>query len=321
MQLNTVGFIGLGNMGSALAQHAIKSNFQVVGYNRTAQKTDQLKQTGFTPTYSLNDFITALKPPRLIWLMLSVGLPIDTILFGPNQLNKAKKTSGQSPENLLKLLTAGDIVIDGANSHYQHTQDRAIKLKQQGIHYLDCGTSGGIAGAKLGASLMIGGDSKAYKLAEPLFKTLAAPNGYGYFGASGSGHFVKMVHNGIEYDMMQAIAEVCAILNTSPLKPDLALATKVWDNGSIIKSNLVKWLNQALTNDANLSKTQATIGSLGTGKWTVETALSLGVPAPVIASAVFARYQTRPEADFGKKIVQALREHFGGHNSQERDAT
>lgn len=298
-----IGFIGLGNMGSALVKNALNHNIEVVGYNRSSEKTNSIKQQNFTPTFSLQELVENLPQPKIIWLMLSVGEPINNTI-----------------KELTPLLSSGDIIIDGANSHYQDSKARANKLAETGIHFLDCGTSGGVEGALNGASIMVGGNKQAFEVVEPLFKAISAENGYGYFGESGAGHFVKMVHNGIEYGMMQAIAEGSAILEASEYKPDLAKATQVWSNGSIIQSNLIKWLHQITTKDHNLSNTDSTIGSLGTGKWTVQAALDLGIPAHVISAAVFARYESRPESKFGKKVVQALREHFGMHNINERDA-
>jgi 6-phosphogluconate dehydrogenase len=305
-----VGFIGLGHMGSALVERTLEKGLKISGYNRSPEKTNHLKdKPGFTASYSLEELVDSLPERKIIWMMISVGEPIDKVLFGHDH-----------QKGLADLLSKGDIVIDGANSYYKDDTRRGEKLAEKGIHYLDCGTSGGVEGARSGASLMLGGQKEAFDQAEPLFQALAAKNGYGYFGTSGAGHYVKMVHNGIEYGMMQAIAEGAAILQASEYKPDLTLATQVWSNGSIIKSSLIKWLNEIYRKDGNLESYEATIGSLGTGKWTAQEAMDLGIPAHVITAAVYARYESRPEAAYGKKVVQALREHFGMHSTQERDA-
>ena len=304
-----IGLIGLGNMGRAIAEHAVEEGIEVVVYNRTTSKAEEFVKKNpnaqFTPT--LEELVSKLKIPRILWLMVSAGKPVQDILFGNN-----------SPV-LSELLEKGDIIINAVNSHYKDSQRDAEKLAKKGIHYLDVGTSGGIEGARTGACFMIGGPEEAYIKIRSLFKALSYEHkGYAYFGPSGSGHLVKMVHNGIEYAMMQSIAEGVNILDKHPLKPDLVKATEVWNQGSIIQSNLVGWLNKALSSNPNLKDTPAEIGSLGTGDWTVKEAMELGVPVPNIANAVFNRYQSRDKESIAYKVVQALRSQFGGHTSTER---
>jgi len=299
-----MAIIGLGNMGYALAQHAVEEGIELVVYNRTFRKTEEFVKSnpGALAAKTLQDLINKLESPRILWLMVSAGAPLKNVL-----------------SELTPLLTKGDIIINAVNSHYKQSQKDAKELAKLGIHYLDVGTSGGIEGAKTGACFMVGGSKQTYKTVEPILKALSYEHkGYAYFGPSGSGHLVKMVHNGIEYAMMQSIAEGVNILDKHPLKPDLVKATKVWNQGSIIQSNLVGWLNKALSSNPNLKDTPAEIGSLGTGDWTVKEAMELGVPVPNIANAVFARYQSRDPNSLAYKIVQALRNQFGGHSSLER---
>ncbi|MDP3982610.1 MAG: decarboxylating 6-phosphogluconate dehydrogenase [bacterium] len=298
------GLIGLGNMGRALGEHALEEGIEVVAYNRTTSKAEDFVRSnpGVVTAKTLQDLVNNLESPRILWLMVSAGQPLKAII-----------------SELTPLLSKGDIVVNAVNSHYKDSQQDSEKLAKMGIHYLDVGTSGGLEGARSGACFMIGGPEEAFKAVEPLIKALAYEHkGYAYFGPSGSGHLVKMVHNGIEYAMMQSIAEGVNILDKHPLKPDLVKATEVWNQGSIIQSNLVGWLNKALSSDPDLKDTPAEVGSLGTGDWTVQEAMELGVPVPNIANAVFNRYQSRDKESIAYRIVQALRSQFGGHTSTER---
>ena len=313
------GLIGLGNMGRAIAEHAVEEGIEVVAYNRTTSKAEDFVRSnpGAVTAKTLQDLVNNLESPRILWLMVSAGKPVQDILFGSSETKPGFK-SKKSPA-LSELLEKGDIVVNAVNSHYKDSQQDSEKLAKMGIHYLDVGTSGGLEGARTGACFMIGGPEEAYIKIRSLFKALSYEHkGYAYFGPSGSGHLVKMVHNGIEYAMMQSIAEGVNMLDKHPLKPDLVKATKVWNQGSIIQSNLVGWLNKALSSDPDLKDTPAEVGSLGTGDWTVKEAMELGVPVPNIANAVFNRYQSRDKESIAYRIVQALRSQFGGHTPFER---
>lgn len=294
-------------MGLNLALNLQDDGHEVVGWNRSTEKREQAREQGLHTVDEITEGLAALadEERRVIWLMISAGTGIDDFLFGE--------------EGISQLLREGDIVIDGANSFYRHSQDRAAMLQDQGVSLLDCGISGGIEGARYGASIMAGGDKAAFDYVAPLLEAAAADNGYGYFGESGAGHFVKMVHNGIEYGMMQAIAEGMNIISHSEFDEiDHKKLTEVWNNGSIIESNLLGFLNSALQKDNSLGHVEPVIGSLGTGRWTVEAALQMGVSVPTIASAVFARYDSRGESSYAHRVVQALRAEFGGHSSTER---
>lgn len=303
----TIGLYGLGNMGLNLALRLQEQGHTVIASNRSPQKRQQATTAGMTNVVgSLAEVVEQLQAEDrvVIWLMVSAGSAVDSVLF--------------DQDGLADLLPENSIVIDGANSHFRDTKRRAKLLADNGISYLDCGVSGGIDGARTGACLMIGGDKSTYEYCAEIFSAAAQPEGYGYFGNSGAGHFVKMVHNGIEYGMMQAIAEGLNLIHHSDYQVDLTELTKVWNHGSIIESNLVGFIQDAFNQDQDLANTDPEIGSLGTGRWTVEQALEMGVPLPAITSAVYARYQSRDPKSFIFKVVQAMRAQFGGHTSTER---
>lgn len=302
-----VGYLGLGHMGLNMALNIQEHDIAVVGWNRSPEKREEAKQLGLQNVVNtIQEVISALhdEPRKVIFLMVAAGPAVDHVIFDEG--------------NLQDLLSSGDIIIDGANSFYKDTKRRAAKLKEKGVILLDAGVSGGVEKARTGASVMIGGERESFEYAEKLFAAIAMENGYGYFGESGAGHYVKMVHNGIEYGMMQAIAEGMNIIEASEYKPDFLKLTEVWNHGSIIQSNLIGFLHQALQKDESLQSTDPVIGSLGTGKWTVEEGLRLGVPAPAISAAVFARYTSREPDSFLFKAVQAMRAEFGAHTSEER---
>jgi 6-phosphogluconate dehydrogenase len=215
--------------------------------------------------------------------------------------------------NLKFHLAPDDIVIDGGNSHFKDTLTRARELEKLGIHYLDCGTSGGVSGALHGVCTMIGGKRDVFDYCETIFKSISVPNGYLYCGKSGSGHFAKMVHNGIEYGMMQAIAEGVEVLHRHDPEIDLAAVTRVWNHGSVVRGWLMELTQRALEKDKNLESIKGVMHSSGEGKWTVETALEMGVPTPVITMSLLMRYRSQQEDTFSGKIVAALRNEFGGH--------
>ncbi len=223
-------------------------------------------------------------------------------------------------ENLLPHLTVNDIIIDGGNSHYKQTISRSQELEKRGIHLLDCGTSGGVNGALNGVCTMVGGKKEIAVQCENIFKSISVPDGYLYCGKSGSGHFVKMIHNGIEYGMMQSIAEGLEILHRFDEQVDLAAVTKLWNHGSVVRSWLMELAHNALVKDQNLKSIKGTMHSSGEGKWTVETALEMGVPAPVITMSLLMRYRSQTADTFTGKVVAALRNEFGGHAVEKKDS-
>ncbi len=303
-----VAFFGLGHMGLNMALNIQEQGIEVVGWNRSEPKRVEARAQGLEVADSINEATQRLdgEQRKVVFLMIAAGPAVDSVIFEDGQL--------------FNLLNEGDIIIDGANSYFEDTKRRAELLSEKGIIFMDAGVSGGVEKARTGASVMVGGDRGGFDYLEKLFAAIAMENGYGYFGPSGAGHYVKMVHNGIEYAMMQAIAEGMNIIKTSEYgkEVDMLKLTDVWNHGSIIESNLVKFLHQALSKDALLGTTEPVIGSLGTGRWTVEQALKQGVPANAISAAVFARYSSRDLDSYLFKAVQAMRAEFGAHTSEER---
>jgi len=298
---NRLGIIGLGKMGGNIARRLMRKQWQVHGYNRDIKTTKQLVKEGLHSAKDIPELIAQLEVPRLIWLMIPAGQPVEDALFGKN--------------GLADLLDKGDIIIDGGNSFYEDTIQRAEKLKKKGIHYIDAGVSGGPAGALNGSSIMIGGDKKIFSQLEYLFYDLAVDNGYGYMGPSGSGHFVKMVHNGIEYGMMQAIAEGFTVLKNYPDKLDMDEITRVYNHGSVIQSNLIGWLQSGYEEYGdNLTKVSGSVAHTGEGEWTVKTAQKLGVNVPVIKEAFKFRVKSAKQPSYTGKILSTLRHQFGGHS-------
>ncbi len=291
-----IGLIGLGKMGFNLALNMAEKGHRVVAYNRSPEKTKKAEAQGITGAYTLPELAAKLAPPRVVWLMLPAGAPVDEILTA-----------------LVPFLAAQDTVIDGGNSHYHDSLRRAQELQAKGINFVDAGTSGGTAGARHGACLMIGADDEIFAHLEPLFKEISVPGGYLHTGPPGSGHFVKMIHNGIEYGMLQAIGEGLEILARGPFALNLTEIARVWSHGSVIRGWLMELTARALAKDPHLEKIKGIVHSSGEGLWAVETALALGVPAPVTAAALFMRYRSEQEDSFAGKVVAALRHEFGGH--------
>jgi glucose-6-phosphate 1-dehydrogenase len=298
-----VGVAGLGKMGAGVALNLIDDGWEVVGWNRTAQVAHDLAAEGVVPADSLEDLVSALRPPRVVWLMVPAGAPVDSVLFGDGQAR-----------GLADLLGPGDVVIDGGNSRYTDDERRAARLAERGIGFLDCGTSGGPAGARDGACLMVGGDRDTFERIEPLFADIAVHDGYRFFDGTGSGHFVKMVHNGIEYGMMQAIAEGFAVMHDSPRDLDLAAVADVYQHASVIESRLVGWLKAAYERFGDdLEPVSGVPGHTGEGAWTIEAAREAGIPVPVIEAALRFRVDAEKSPSYTGQVVQALRNEFGGH--------
>jgi len=259
-----------------------------------------MAKENLVPVYSYEEMIKKLPSPRIVWLMLPNGKPIDDALFGKN--------------GITKYLDKGDIVIDGGNSYFKDTVKRAVKLKKLGIKFMDAGVSGGPSGARNGACIMIGGDKKLFKYLEPLFQDMSQVNGYQFFSGAGAGHFVKMVHNGIEYGMMQAIGEGFNVLKRSNYKLDLHRIADVYNEGSVIESRLVGWLHDAFhIYGTDLKKISGKVSHSGEGEWTVKTAKEMKLKTKVIEESLKFRKQSQKNPDFTGQVVSALRGQFGQH--------
>ncbi len=290
------GVIGLGKMGFNMAQHLLECGHELVVFDLSEEAMAALAENGAVAASSLEELAGMLESPRLIWLMIPAGAPVDSTI-----------------DRLAPLLERGDILVDGGNSQYKDSEKRAALLENQGIHFLDAGTSGGLEGARHGACIMVGGNKSAYDLIEPLLSDLCVENGYGYMGRSGSGHFAKMVHNGIEYGMMQAIGEGFNLLDASGYDFDPEEVSRVWAHGSVIRGWLMDLMVQALQKDPKLGYLKGAIADSGEGRWTVEAALEHEVSIPVIAASLFNRYRSRSEENLSDRVVAALRHEFGGH--------
>jgi 6-phosphogluconate dehydrogenase len=296
-----LGFVGLGKMGGNMVERLLKAGHEIVAYNRSADKIREAEVKGATGASSLKDLADKLSSPKIVWLMVPSGSPVD-----------------ENINELMKYLEKGDIIIDGGNSFWRETQQRAEKIQAAGFRYIDCGTSGGIWGLKNGYCLMYGGDKETCSYLEPVFKTLAPENGYLYCGTNGAGHFVKMVHNGIEYGMMQSLAEGFEIMEKSPFDVDLTAVSKVWQHGSVVRSWLLELISLALEEDPGLTQIKDFVQDSGEGRWTVQAAIDFDVPAPVITTSLYNRFQSRQEESFAMKVVAALRHQFGGHDVKEK---
>ncbi len=294
------GVVGLGKMGAGLARNLLDHGWEVVGYNRSAEKLAELEPHGLVAADSLASLAAALEPPRVVWLMVPAGRPVEAMLFGEG--------------GLAEVLEPGDVVIDGGNSYYRDAADRAGRLAARGIRFMDCGTSGGPAGARHGACLMIGGREEDFAGLEHLFADVALPGGYRFFEGHGAGHFVKMVHNGIEYGMMQAIAEGFQIMREGEFDLDLAKVTDVYQHGSVIESRLVGWLGEAFDLfGEDLAGVSGVVGHTGEGAWTVQTAEELGLEARVIRGALEFRKDSERDPSYAGRLLSAMRNRFGGH--------
>ncbi|OAT72018.1 phosphogluconate dehydrogenase (NAD(+)-dependent, decarboxylating) [Parageobacillus thermoglucosidasius] len=290
-----VGLIGLGKMGFNLGKNLIDHKHEVVAFDVNANAVEEIKKYGAKGVSSLKELVLSLENPRILWMMVPHTV-VDSVIG-----------------EITPFLSKGDIVIDGGNSHYKESIRRYNELKEMGIHFMDAGTSGGVEGARNGACYMVGGDPEAWNIVEPLFRDTAVENGYLYTGKAGSGHFLKMVHNGIEYGMMAAIGEGFEILEKSEFDYDYEKVARVWNHGSVIRSWLMELTERAFSKDAKLEEIKGIMHSSGEGKWTVETALDLQTAAPVIAMALLMRYRSLESDTFTGKVVAALRNEFGGH--------
>lgn len=291
-----IGFIGLGKMGGSMVERLLHNGHEIVVYNLTKPEIEEAVIKGAIGADSVEDLVSRLPERKAVWLMVPAGSPVDSNI-----------------EILSKLLKPNDIIIDGGNSNWKLTQTRGKKLAEIGLHYVDCGTSGGVWGLKNGYSLMTGGNKEAVEFLYPIFKSLAPPGGYTYCGESGAGHFVKMVHNGIEYGMMQAMAEGFEIIEKSPFNIDVTAVASGWQYGSVVRSWLLELAVLALKQDPGLENIKGYVEDSGEGKWTVEAAIELNVPAHVISSSLYSRFESRQNDSFAMKLLAALRNQFGGH--------
>ena len=295
-----LGMIGLGRMGGNMTQRLLGGGHHIVAYDPNEQARSSVVNAGAIEATSIEELVSHLSPPRAVWVMVPSGDVTD-------------ETIG----TLSAELSVGDTIVDGGNSNYKDTIRRAADVGDRGITMLDVGTSGGVWGLTEGYSLMIGGDAEAYSRLEPIFQTLApgASIGYGHVGPSGAGHFVKMVHNGIEYGMMQAFAEGFELMEAKhDLELDLAQIAHIWRYGSVVRSWLLDLTAAALDEDGNLEGIQAYVEDSGEGRWTVEESIDLAVPIPVIVASLQARFRSRQDSPFGAKLLAAMRNQFGGHS-------
>ncbi|MFU7516996.1 phosphogluconate dehydrogenase (NAD(+)-dependent, decarboxylating) [Clostridium sp. HCS.1] len=297
-----IAVIGLGKMGLNIARNLKSHNYDVVGFDLSDQAKENAEKAGVETFDNLDQMITSFSEKRVIWSMLPAGEITESVL------NK-----------LLDLLSPNDIVIEGGNSNYKDSVRRAKTFEEKEIFYFDCGTSGGISGARGGACTMIGGDPEVFKYIEPIFKDISVEKGYLYTGKSGSGHFLKMIHNGIEYGMMQAIGEGFQIVQESEFDYDLADVARVWNNGSVIRGWLMELAESQFKGSPNLEDYRGVVAASGEAKWTIETALDMGIAVPTIALSLFMRNLSQEDDSFSAKVVSALRNGFGGHAVVKKD--
>jgi 6-phosphogluconate dehydrogenase len=294
-----LGMIGLGRMGGNMVRRLLNGGHRVVAYDLSEDAVRASEAMGAVAAASLEDLVEKLAPPRSLWVMVPAGGPTEDTI-----------------DSLIPLLSAGDTILDGGNSNYKDTIRRGEKLRHHSLHFVDVGTSGGVWGLTEGYSLMIGGDEEAFKRLEPIFKTLAPgpDKGYGHVGPTGAGHFVKMVHNGIEYGLMQAYAEGFELMQAKEeFGLDLPQIAQVWRYGSVVRSWLLDLTAAALEEDPNLESLQSYVDDSGEGRWTVEESVELAVPLPVITLSLQARFRSRQDQPFGGKLLAAMRNQFGGH--------
>ncbi len=299
-----LGYIGLGKMGFSMAELLLEKGQEIVAYNRSAGPVQKIAHKGARPADSIRTLAGALEPPRLVWIMVP-HQAVDDVL-----------------RDLVPHLGKGDTVIDGGNSPYKESMRRARELEAKGIDFLDAGVSGGPHGARTGACIMVGGRQDVFRRYEQLFRDAAVEHGYAYLGGAGAGHFVKMVHNGIEYGMMQALAEGFAVLKTSPFDLNLQAVADLYNHRSVIESRLVGWLKSAFEQyGTELKGVSGSVEQSGEGMWTVEAAKELGIPVPIIQGALDYRLQSQKKPSYTGQIVSALRHQFGGHEVSAKEAT
>jgi len=299
-----LGYIGLGKMGKNMVFNMLDHKHEVVAWNRSPAPLAEVVASGAQGVSSVDEMISNLSGPRVIWVMLTAGDVTEDMLFGTHAL--------------VSKLSAGDIIIDGGNSNFNDSKRRAEKCNEKGIHFVDIGTSGGPSGARNGACLMIGGKNEIYQELEPLFASLSVEKGYQFIGESGSGHFVKMVHNAVEYGFLQAMGEGFELIKNGPYKSlDMHTVSRIWNTGSVIESKLMGLAEKAFSEDGSLDNVKGYIDDNGEAQWSVETALQYKIPFTTLAHALFIRYRSRQDDSFAAKVVAVLRKQFGGHAVKE----
>ena len=292
-----LAMIGLGRMGGNMVQRLLQGGHQVVVFDRSADAVKTHVGLGAIGAKDLADVVGRLSAPRVVWVMVPAGAPVESTI-----------------DALVPALAKGDVIIDGGNSNYKDSKRRAARLKEHGLEFIDAGTSGGIWGLTVGYCLMIGASAEAFARCEPIFRTLAPPDGYAHVGPPGAGHYVKMIHNGIEYGLLQAYAEGYEILHASKdFDLDLKQISAVWNRGSVVRSWLNELAERAFAKDEELAALKGYVEDSGEGRWTVQEAIDLDVPAPVITLSLQARFRSRQADSFGAKVIAALRNEFGGH--------
>ncbi len=290
-----LAMIGLGKMGSNMTLRLVQGGHEVVAIDRDVSISQELGTKGAIFAESVADGLGKLKAPRIVWVMVP------------------EKVTDSVIDDVASHLSKGDVLIDGGNSNWKDSRVRAERLAQKGVLFCDAGTSGGVWGLQNGYCLMVGGTAEAVTLCEPIFKTLAPADGYAHMGPPGAGHYVKMVHNGIEYGLMQAYAEGFEIMKTSPFALDLHKIASIWGHGSVVRSWLLELLESALKDDSDLKSIRGWVADSGEGRWTVQASIDQDVPAPIITLSLQARFRSRQDESYGAKILAALRNQFGGH--------
>ncbi len=297
-----LAMIGLGRMGGNMVERLIKGGHELVVWDRSADAIGKSVEDGAKAARDLADVCAKLRSPRIIWIMVPAGAPVDETIAA-----------------LRPNLSKGDILIDGGNSNFHDTMRRAEELRSSGMEFVDCGTSGGIWGLANGYCLMVGASPSAFATCEPIFRTLAPESGFAHVGPSGAGHYVKMIHNGIEYGMLQAYAEGYEILHASKsFDLDLHQIAAVWNRGSVVRSWLNELAERAFAKEADLESLKGFVGDSGEGRWTVQEAIDIDVPAPVITLSLLTRLRSRQPDSFSAKVIAALRNEFGGHAVQSK---
>jgi len=292
--------VGLGRMGLNMTRRLLRGEHRVVAFNRSPQPVEEARKEGAVGVRSLAELIENLGSPRAVWLMVPAGDPTTKMLDG-----------------LMPLLARADIVVDGGNAYYRDSQRRAAELSAQGIHFLDAGVSGGIWGLQVGFCLMLGGEAEPCRQLEPILRTLAPEQGYALVGPHGAGHFVKMVHNAIEYGMLQAIGEGFELMQASEFPVDLPRIADLWNHGSVVRSWLMDLAQRALAADPQLERIRGHVEDSGEGRWAVQESIEKAVPLPAITLSLQARFRSRQEESFSARVIAALRQQFGGHAVRE----
>ena len=291
-----LGIVGLGRMGLNMALRLQRAGHEVIGTNRSEDRIIEAKKVGIRTVATAEDLVRALEPPRAIWAMIPAGEPVDDLI-----------------ERALPLMQRGDLIVDGGNSNWRDSKRRGVKLAEAGILFADAGTSGGIWGLELGYCIMIGGTGPAIEQITPALDALAPPDGWRHVGVVGGGHFAKMVHNGIEYGMMQAYGEGFELLQASEFDYDLAEVAQLWNRGSVVRSWLLELAERALRDDPKMERIRGYVEDSGEGRWTIQEAIEHSVPTPVLALALFERFRSRQDDSFRDRVIASLRNQFGGH--------